>query len=51
MPSLLSLVTLCCDTDNWDKLIDPAWVMFAIMFTVGALGLLALILLYPMSKD
>jgi hypothetical protein len=51
MPSLLSLVTLCCDTDNWDKLIDPAWVMFGIMFTIGALGLLALILLYPMSKD
>ena len=51
MSSLLSLVTLCCDTDNWDILIDPAWVMFAIMFTVGGLGLLALILLYPMSKD
>ena len=51
MPSLLALFTLCCDTDNWDYLINPAWVMFAIMFTIGALGLLALILLYPMSKD
>ena len=51
MPSLLSLVTLCCNTDNWDIIINPAWVMFGIMFTIGGLGLLALILLYPMSKD
>jgi hypothetical protein len=51
MPALASLVSLCCNVDNWDYLINPAWIMFAIMFTIGALGLLALILLYPMSKD
>ena len=51
MAALATFVTLCCDTDNWDKLIDPAWIMFAIMFVVGGLGLLALLLLYPMSKD
>jgi hypothetical protein len=35
----------------WDILIDPAWIMFGITVTIGGLGLLALLLLYPISKD
>ena len=35
----------------WDILIDPAWIMFGLTFAIGGLGLLALLLLYPMSKD
>ena len=34
-----------------DILMDPAWLMFGLAFTIGALGLLALLLLYPLSKD
>jgi hypothetical protein len=30
---------------------DPAWLMFGFAGLVGALGLLALLLLYPISRD
>ena len=35
----------------WEILIDPAWITLALTVAIGGLGLLALILLYPMSKD
>ena len=37
--------------DIWDILIDPAWLTFGLTFLIGGLGLLALLLLYPMSRD
>ena len=37
--------------DVWDILIDPAWITFGLTFLIGGLGLLALLLLYPMSRD
>jgi hypothetical protein len=37
--------------DVWDILVDPAWITFGLTFAIGGLGLLALLLLYPMSKD
>jgi hypothetical protein len=37
--------------DFWDVLMDPSWIMFGLTFLVGGLGLLALILLYPLGRD
>jgi len=37
--------------DFWDVLVDPAWIMFFLTMLVGGLGLLALLLLYPMGRD
>ncbi|HWO73307.1 MAG TPA: hypothetical protein VNN21_07090 [Dehalococcoidia bacterium] len=35
-----------------DKVLeDPSWLMFGLAGAVGALGLAALILLYPLSRD
>jgi hypothetical protein len=35
-----------------DKIIeDPAWLMFGLAGAVGVLGLLALIVFYPMGRD
>jgi hypothetical protein len=35
-----------------DKILeDPAWIMFALAGAIGILGLLALFLLYPISRD
>ncbi len=30
---------------------DPAWLMFALGMGIGGLGLAALVLLYPLSRD
>lgn len=30
---------------------DPAWIMFALAVAVGAIGLAALALLYPLGRD
>jgi hypothetical protein len=30
---------------------DPAWLMFGLAGAVGLLGLMALVLLYPFSRD
>ena len=35
-----------------DKILeDPAWLMFGLAGAVGVLGLLALVLLYPLGRD
>lgn len=35
-----------------DKILeDPAWVMFALAGLLGVVGLAALVLLYPFSRD
>jgi hypothetical protein len=35
-----------------DKILeDPAWIMFALAGAIGLLGLIALALLYPISRD
>jgi hypothetical protein len=35
-----------------DKILeDPAWIMFVLAGAIGLLGLIALALLYPISRD
>ncbi len=46
---LLDITSLLGDLDK--VLEDPAWLFFGLVGGIGFLGLLALILLYPISTD
>jgi len=49
MPLLDIFGVSLADLDNiWE---DPAWLMFGLAGAAGVLGLAALILLYPLSRD
>lgn len=37
--------------DVWEVLEDPAWLTFGLTVAIGALGLAALIFLYPFGRD
>jgi hypothetical protein len=46
---LLDITSFLGDLDKvWE---DPAWIFFALVGGVGLLGLTALMLLYPISRD
>jgi hypothetical protein len=45
----MPLLDLLADIDNIIE--DPAWIMFGLAGAVGVLGLLALIIFYPMGRD
>lgn len=45
----MPLLDILADVDS--VLQDPAWIMFGLAGAVGLLGLVALILLYPMGRD
>jgi hypothetical protein len=45
----MPLLDLLADLDK--VLEDPAWIMFGLAGAVGLLGLVALILLYPLGRD
>lgn len=45
MPLLVSM------TDIKSVLENPAWIMFGITAGIGLLGLFALMVIYPMSRD
>jgi hypothetical protein len=47
--ALLSITSFLGKLDNvWD---NPAWIFFALVGGIGALGLLTLLALYPISRD
>ncbi len=45
----MPLLDILADVDK--VLEDPAWIMFGLAGAVGVLGLIALILLYPLGRD
>jgi hypothetical protein len=45
----MPLLDILADLDK--VLEDPAWIMFGLAGAVGLLGLVALILLYPLGRD
>lgn len=45
----MPVLDILADIDN--VLEDPAWVMFGLAGLLGVLGLTAILLLYPFSRD
>jgi hypothetical protein len=47
--AMMPLLDILAELDN--ILEDPAWLMFGLAGAVGVIGLIALALLYPISRD
>jgi hypothetical protein len=49
MEALISITSFLGDLDKYWE--DPAWIFAALVGGLGILGLLALVMLYPISRD